>query len=91
LIFIVLTEKEYANENYGVSLRYMLKILYCQKILEIFYSVSDKSISYLLEDVFCLCSAYYNIFFKSGLFLCITYITRKKRTKEDARKEVDII
>lgn len=49
LIFAVLAEKEYVNKNYGVSLRYMLKVLYCQKILEIFCGVrNDKSISYLL-------------------------------------------
>jgi len=49
LIFAVLAEKEYVNKNYGTSLRYMLEVLYCQKILEIFCGVrNDKSISYLL-------------------------------------------
>ncbi|KAL6263033.1 hypothetical protein P5V15_005829 [Pogonomyrmex californicus] len=49
LIFAVLAEKEYVNKNYGASLRYMLEVLYCQKILEIFCDVrNDKSISYLL-------------------------------------------
>lgn len=49
LIFAVLAEKEYINKNYGASLRYMLEVLYCQKILEIFCGVrNDKSISYLL-------------------------------------------
>ncbi|GAB1869397.1 Erythroid differentiation-related factor 1 [Camponotus japonicus] len=49
LIFAVLAENEYVNKNYGASLRYMLKVLYCQKILEIFCGVrNDKSISYLL-------------------------------------------
>lgn len=49
LIFAVLAEKEYVNKNYGASLRYMLEVLYCQKILEIFCGVrNDKSISYLL-------------------------------------------
>lgn len=49
LIFAVLAEKEYMNKNYGASLRYMLEVLYCQKILEVFCSVrNDKSISYLL-------------------------------------------
>lgn len=49
LIFAVLAEKEYVNKNYGVSLRYMLEVLYCQKILEIFCGIrNDKSISYLL-------------------------------------------
>ncbi|KAH0944645.1 hypothetical protein HN011_004591 [Eciton burchellii] len=49
LIFAVLAEKEYVNKNYGTSLRYMLEVLYCQKILEIFCGVrNNKSISYLL-------------------------------------------
>lgn len=49
LIFAVLAEKEYVNKNYGASLRYMLEVLHCQKILEIFCGVrNDKSISYLL-------------------------------------------
>lgn len=49
LIFAVLAEKEYINRNYGVSLRYMLEVLHCQKILEIFCGVkNNKSISYLL-------------------------------------------
>lgn len=49
LIFAVLAEKEFINKNYGASLRYMLEVLYCQKILEIFCGVrNDKSISYLL-------------------------------------------
>lgn len=49
LIFAVLAENEYANRNYGASLRYMLTVLRCQKILEIFCGVrNDKSISYLL-------------------------------------------
>jgi len=68
----------------------MLKILYYQKILEIFYSIrNNKSISYLLEDVFRLCSVYCNIFLKSGLFLYIAYIIAQEK-KEDAREEVDI-
>lgn len=49
LILAVLAEQEYINKNYGTSLRYMLEVLYCQKILEIFCGVrNDKSISYLL-------------------------------------------
>lgn len=49
LIFAVLAENEYVSKNYGASLRYMLEVLYCQKILEIFCDVrNDKSISYLL-------------------------------------------
>ena len=49
LIFAVLAENEYANRNYGASLRYMLAVLRCQKILEIFCGIrNDKSISYLL-------------------------------------------
>lgn len=49
LIFAVLAENEYANRNYGASLRYMLAVLRCQKILEIFCDIrNDKSISYLL-------------------------------------------
>lgn len=49
LIFAVLAEKEYVNKNYGASLRYVLEVLYCQKILEIFCDVrNNKSISYLL-------------------------------------------
>lgn len=49
LIFAVLAEKEYMNKNYGASLRYVLEVLYCQKILEIFCGVrNNKSISYLL-------------------------------------------
>lgn len=49
LIFAVLAEHEYANRNYGASLRYMLAVLRCQKILEIFCGIrNDKSISYLL-------------------------------------------
>jgi len=49
LIFAVFAEKEYVNKNYGASLRYRLKVLYCQKILGIFCSIrNDKSISYLL-------------------------------------------
>ncbi|KOX80301.1 Erythroid differentiation-related factor 1 [Melipona quadrifasciata] len=49
LIFAVLAENEYANRNYGASLRYMLAVLRCQNILEIFCGIrNDKSISYLL-------------------------------------------
>ncbi|XP_017889932.1 erythroid differentiation-related factor 1 [Ceratina calcarata] len=49
LIFAVLAENEYANKNYGASLRYVLSVLRCQKILEIFCGIrNDKSISYLL-------------------------------------------
>lgn len=49
LIFAVLAENEYANRNYGASLRYMLAVLRCQKMLEIFCDIrNDKSISYLL-------------------------------------------
>lgn len=49
LIFAVLAENEYVNKKYGASLRYVLEVLYCQKILEIFCGVrNDKSISYLL-------------------------------------------
>ncbi|XP_036151294.1 erythroid differentiation-related factor 1 isoform X2 [Monomorium pharaonis] len=49
LIFAVLAEKEYVNKNYGASLRYMLEVLHCQKILEIFCNQrNDKSLSYLL-------------------------------------------
>jgi len=52
LIFAVLAEKEYVNENYGVSLKYMLEVLYCQKILEIFCDVKkNKSINYLLHHI----------------------------------------
>jgi len=50
LIFAILAEKEYVNKNYGVSLKYMLKVLYCQKIFEIFCNVkNDKSINYPLR------------------------------------------
>ncbi|XP_003701400.1 erythroid differentiation-related factor 1 [Megachile rotundata] len=49
LIFAVLAENEYANRNCGASLRYILALLRCQKILEIFCGIrNDKSISYLL-------------------------------------------
>lgn len=49
LIFAVLGENEYVSKNYGASLRYVLKVVYCQKILEIFCGVrNNKSISYLL-------------------------------------------
>ncbi|XP_043265831.1 erythroid differentiation-related factor 1 [Colletes gigas] len=49
LIFAVLAENEYANRNYGASLRYMLAVLRCQKILEIYCGIRNtKSISYLL-------------------------------------------
>ncbi|XP_076241456.1 erythroid differentiation-related factor 1 isoform X2 [Calliopsis andreniformis] len=49
LIFAVLAEHEYANKNYGASLRYMLAVLRCQNILEIFCGIrNDKSVSYLL-------------------------------------------
>ncbi|XP_017791827.1 PREDICTED: erythroid differentiation-related factor 1 isoform X2 [Habropoda laboriosa] len=49
LIFAVLAENEYVNKNYGASLRYMLAVLRCQKILEMFCGIrNDKSLSYLL-------------------------------------------
>lgn len=49
LIFAVLAENEYANKNYGASLRYMLAVLRCQNILEVFCGIrNDKSVSYLL-------------------------------------------
>ncbi|KZC11110.1 Erythroid differentiation-related factor 1 [Dufourea novaeangliae] len=49
LIFAVLAEHEYVNRNYGASLRYMLAVLRCQQILELFCGIrNDKSISYLL-------------------------------------------
>lgn len=51
LIFAVLAEYEYASPqcNYGASLRYILNVLKCQKILEIFCAIkNDKSVSYLL-------------------------------------------
>ncbi|XP_076164566.1 erythroid differentiation-related factor 1 [Ptiloglossa arizonensis] len=49
LIFAVLAENEYANKSYGASLRYMLAVLRCQKILEIFCGIKNaKLISYLL-------------------------------------------
>ncbi|XP_066598751.1 erythroid differentiation-related factor 1 [Prorops nasuta] len=49
LVFAVLAENEYVNKNYGVSLRHMLVVLRCQKILEVFCGVrNDKSLSYLL-------------------------------------------
>ncbi|XP_076295316.1 erythroid differentiation-related factor 1 [Lasioglossum baleicum] len=49
LIFAVLAENEYVNKNYGASLRYMLAVLRCQKILELFCGIRNyKSISYLL-------------------------------------------
>ncbi|XP_031843039.1 erythroid differentiation-related factor 1 isoform X2 [Nomia melanderi] len=49
LIFAVLAENEYVNKNYGASLRYMLTVLRCQKILELFCGIRNhKSISYLL-------------------------------------------
>nr|XP_033341580.1 erythroid differentiation-related factor 1 isoform X1 [Megalopta genalis] len=49
LIFAVLAENEYVNKNYGASLRYMLAVLRCQKILELFCGIINcKSISYLL-------------------------------------------
>lgn len=49
LVFAVLAENEYSNKNYGSTLRYILAVLRCQKILEIFCCVrNDKLISYLL-------------------------------------------
>ncbi|XP_015600984.1 erythroid differentiation-related factor 1 [Cephus cinctus] len=49
LIFAVLAENEYSSNHYGASLRYILAVLRCQKILEIFCSVkNNKLISYLL-------------------------------------------
>lgn len=49
LTFVVLAENEYSNKNYGSSLRYILAVLRCQKILEVFCRVrNDKLISYLL-------------------------------------------
>ncbi|XP_063979735.1 erythroid differentiation-related factor 1 [Diachasmimorpha longicaudata] len=51
LIFTVLAEYEYASPqcNYGASLRYILNVLKCQKILETFCAITnDKSTSYLL-------------------------------------------
>lgn len=49
LVFAVLAENEYSSKNYGSSLRYILAVLRCQKILEVFCGVrSDKLISYLL-------------------------------------------
>ncbi|KAK2586143.1 hypothetical protein KPH14_001413 [Odynerus spinipes] len=49
LIFAVLAENEYANKNYGASLRYMLAVLRCQKILEICCGIrNEKSVSCLL-------------------------------------------
>jgi hypothetical protein len=49
LVFVVLAENKYLNKNYGASLRYILAVLRCQKILEVFCEVrNDKLISYLL-------------------------------------------
>uniref|UniRef100_A0A6V7IA57 Erythroid differentiation-related factor 1 n=1 Tax=Bracon brevicornis TaxID=1563983 RepID=A0A6V7IA57_9HYME len=49
LVFAVLTEYEYSNKCYGASLRYILNVLKCQKILEIFCDIkNNKSLSYLL-------------------------------------------
>lgn len=49
LIFSVLAEYEYTNQHYGASLRYILAILRCQKILEVFCCLrNDKLISCLL-------------------------------------------
>ncbi|XP_058791779.1 erythroid differentiation-related factor 1 isoform X2 [Phymastichus coffea] len=49
LVFAVLAENEYSNKTYGATLRYILAVLRCQKILEIFCGVrNDKLISYLL-------------------------------------------
>lgn len=49
LIFAVLAENEYVNNNYGASLRYISAVLRCQEILETFCHVkNDKLISYLL-------------------------------------------
>ncbi|KAF7410218.1 hypothetical protein HZH68_004599 [Vespula germanica] len=49
LIFAVLAENEYANKNYGASLRYILAVLRCQKILEVCCGIrNEKSISCLL-------------------------------------------
>ena len=49
LIYAVLAEYEYSNRGYGASLRYILAVLRCQKILEVFCGVkNDKLISYLL-------------------------------------------
>lgn len=49
LIYAALAEYEYSNGAYGASLRYILAMLRCQKMLEIFCGVrNDKLISYLL-------------------------------------------
>uniref|UniRef100_A0ABD2XJ45 Erythroid differentiation-related factor 1 n=1 Tax=Trichogramma kaykai TaxID=54128 RepID=A0ABD2XJ45_9HYME len=49
LVFAVLAEQEYSLKNYGASLRYILSVLRCQKLLEVFCDVkNEKVISYLL-------------------------------------------
>lgn len=49
LVFAVLAENEYSGKKYGASLRYILAVLHCQKILKHFCEVrNDKLISYLL-------------------------------------------
>ncbi|KAF7997417.1 hypothetical protein HCN44_005988 [Aphidius gifuensis] len=49
LIFAVLAEYEYTKQKFGSSLKYILKVLKCQKILEIFCGLkNDKLISYSL-------------------------------------------
>ncbi|XP_012287568.1 erythroid differentiation-related factor 1 [Orussus abietinus] len=49
LIFAVLAEDQYSNKNYGASLRYILAVLRCQRILETFCGMkNDKLVSYLL-------------------------------------------
>lgn len=49
LIFAVLAEHEYTNQKFGSSLKYILQVLKCQKILEIFCGLkNNKLLSYSL-------------------------------------------
>ncbi|XP_014205550.1 erythroid differentiation-related factor 1 [Copidosoma floridanum] len=49
LAFVVLAEYEYQNKRYGSTLRYILAVLRCQKMLELVCGLkNDKLISYLL-------------------------------------------
>ncbi|OXU32038.1 hypothetical protein TSAR_004336 [Trichomalopsis sarcophagae] len=41
LVFVVLAEREYSNENYGSSLRYILSVLRCQRNLQVFCKVRN--------------------------------------------------
>lgn len=49
LAFVVLAEHEYTKKNYGSSLRYVLAVLRCQKMIQLSQgTLNDKLINYLL-------------------------------------------